>query len=484
MKTIKRIILILIVFSVIVSAFAEGVEERRNLIEQLSKENSNNSDSYSPEDGYRRIEKDMSSLTSLYKYLERNYLWEIDYQKVYESMADAMFKALGDKYTYYVSAEESSAYTERTTGKYGGIGISFTKTNLSYQDAADEKTLYPYVTQIFPGAPADNVGMSAGDLIIEIDGVNTVSLSAEDCAARMKGDEGTSVKLLIKRNEAQFEVVPVRAIVNTPSVTYGMVTEQVGYMRINQFYKQTLTDLADYLKQLVDDGMKGLIIDLRDCIGGDVQATIGIANLFIKDSDLLYVNYKDTSKSYSYVADQTLSLSPDIPIVILVNENTASSAEILSSTMRDNKRAVLIGTTTYGKGIMQAVSSYGTGKFSVTVAELLPPSNTPIHKVGVKPDIVVENITITQEQAEAYTELIKSGLLEKFTEEHPEYTKENVQLFIDQNPDIQLDKQLIQITLRNVYYNLMNPDKRPIVDTWFDPQVTESLKYLDNLISD
>ena len=484
MKTIKRIILILIVFSVIVSAFAEGVEERRNLIEQLSKENSNNSDSYSPEDGYRRIEKDMSSLTSLYKYLERNYLWEIDYQKVYESMADAMFKALGDKYTYYVSAEESSAYTERTTGKYGGIGISFTKTNLSYQDAADEKTLYPYVTQIFPGAPADNVGMSAGDLIIEIDGVNTVSLSAEDCAARMKGDEGTSVKLLIKRNEAQFEVVPVRAIVNTPSVTYGMITEQVGYMRINQFYKQTLTDLADYLKQLVDDGMKGLIIDLRDCIGGDVQATIGIANLFIKDSDLLYVNYKDTSKSYSYVADQTLSLSPDIPIVILVNENTASSAEILSSTMRDNKRAVLIGTTTYGKGIMQAVSSYGTGKFSVTVAEFLPPSNTPIHKVGVKPDIVVENITITQEQAEAYTELIKSGLLEKFTEEHPEYTKENVQLFIDQNPDIQLDKQLIQITLRNVYYNLMNPDKRPIVDTWFDPQVTESLKYLDNLISD
>ena len=483
-KNIKKIICFLFVFITAFSVFAEGVDERRSIIEQLSNNsNSSSGNKYSTAEGYARIEKDMASLTSLYKYIERNFLWDIDYQKIYEAMASAMFKSLDDRYSYYVTADESSDYMQRTTGKYGGIGIYFSKTNLQYQDKEDESTLYPYITQVFPASPADKVGLKAGDLILEIDGESTVSISPDDCAALMKGDENTTVNLKIKRGELIFDVSPVRAIINVPSVTYGMVTEEIGYMMINQFYQQTLNDLSDALTKLQNDGMKALIIDLRDCVGGNVQATINIANLFIKNADLLYVNYKDPSKSYSYKADSTLALSSDIPIAILVNKNTASSAEILSSAMRDNNRAVLIGTTTYGKGIMQAVSSYGTGNFSVTVAEFVPPSKTPIHKVGVEPDIVVDSIYIPSEQKDAYLELSTSDLIPSFVKNHPDYTMENVQLFIDENADLEVNKEIIEVLVRNEYYRNMPAENVPVADPWYDPQVKEAISYLNEKLS-
>lgn len=424
------------------------------------------------------IDMDMRKLTGLYKYLNKQYLWDIDYDAIYDAMATAMFETLGDQYSYYVKADNANDYEEETTGKYGGLGFYFSKNFINYQNAEDEQTLYCNVSQVFPNTPSARAGIHSGDMITHINGQDIIPLEATDCAKLIKGEPGSEVTVTIKRNGASFDVTMKREEITVPTVEYAMLTDKIAYMLILKFSSDTLSKVSTSLQELKKLGMKSLIIDLRDNPGGDVDVTLGIANYFIKDKDLLSVKYKNAADNVLYKASSEITVDNDVKIAILINGGTASSAEILSSALRDNGRATLIGTKTFGKGIMQIVAPYGNGYASITTASFIPPSGKEIHKIGVEPDIEVQPIIIEENEREAYKILLESKICENFVELNPKYTIANVEKFVAENRSSELKDDVLRIAVRNAYYQSMDYDLQPKADSWFDPQVKKAVEIL------
>ena len=483
----KKILIAFVVLAALAGTlFANGSpEEQRMFFENLMRNSqqpysttTTTSGSQKSSTGSEIISRDMATLERLYQYVEKNYLFDIDYDAVYEAMATAMFDALGDKYTYYVKAEQSEDYAEEVSGVYGGLGIYFSKTYVNYQDPDDEKTQYAVISQVFPNTPCSRAGLRTGDMIIEIDGESVVELEATDCAKRMKGEPGSSVQLTVKRGDTVFKLDLVSEVITVPTVEYEMIDGSTAYLRILEFSTNTYLSISNALDDLASKGMKKLIIDLRDNPGGDVDATLAIADLFIRDSDLLYITYKDPSKNVKYTATDSVSVSPDVEVAILVNGGTASSAEIFSSAMRDSGRAKLFGTKTYGKGIMQIISSFGDGYISVTTASFTGPSGDTIHKEGVKPDVEVEEISVLEEEMDAYTALIESKAVEKFVDSNPDFTDGNMLKFADQNADSGLRREVLILVARNEYLSRMNYDDRPLADIKYDIVCKTAYDYL------
>ena len=489
----KHLLVLVLLFFTVFSVFCSGSsEEQKQFLNSLpgfikqenqtfpSAVSSAKENQSSAARGNAIIDRDMASLTRLYKYLEQNYLWEIDYPTVYEAMATAMFDALGDQYTYYVKQEDSDDYKENVSGKYGGLGFYFSKTFTEYQDKEKEETLYININQVFPNTPAARAGMSAGDFITHINGESVIEKSANDCSAIMKGDVGEAVTVTIKRKNTSFDVTMIREVISVPDIEYSMIDSETGYLYILRFYAGTYLQVKNALTDLIKQGMKKLVIDLRDCPGGDVDSTLSIADMFISSQKLLTINYKDQTKVQTKWASAETLVSPSVKVAILINGGSASSAEIFSSTMRDNKRAVLIGQKSYGKGIMQAITMWGEADTSVTVASFIPPSGNEIHKIGVMPDIETESITVLEDEVDEYTELYKSDLIPKFVDKHPQYTKTNVELFVRQHPEITLRDTIVKLMVRNEYYLRMTYDQRPKVDKWFDVDIQKALEVLEN----
>ena len=495
----KRTIVLVLVFVVALgSIFANGSEEQllfekllRNQQTQTTTTTTTNTTSTSNSSKVTKqytntssamssqiISRDMESLERLYQYVNKYYLYDIDYDAVYDAMATALFDALEDKYTYYITAEESEEYSQEISGEYGGLGIYFSKTYTEYQDSEDESTLYCNITQVFSNTPSSKAGLKAGDMITHINGESVVELSANECAAKMKGEVGTTVDITIKRGDSSFTLTLTRAKVTVPTVEYGMLDGGVAYLKITEFSQSTLEAVEEALDSLEEDGMTSLIIDLRDNPGGDVDVTLSIADLFIDGGELLSVSYKDSTQNVTYKASEGTEVDEDVKIAILINEGTASSAEILSSTMRDNGRAKLFGTTSYGKGIMQQISSFGDGYTSVTIASFVPPSGKTIHGVGVEPDVEVEAITVQDDELEAYTTLVNGTEIEDFVKANPDFTDENVAKFVEQFKDTGLREEVLQILVRNEYYSQMDAEDRPIADVKYDNVCKAAYEYL------
>ena len=171
-------------------------------------------------------------------------------------------------------------------------------------------------------------------------------------------------------------------------------------------------------------------------------------------------------------------MDPSVKVAILINEGTASSAEILSSTMRDNGRAVLIGATTYGKGVMQQISSFGDGYTSITVASFVPPSGDTIQGEGVSPDIEVESLVVQDDEMDAYSELLNGTKIEEFVDSNPDYTAQNVSKFVDEFSYTGIRAEVLQVLARNEYYARMTTEERPLADIEYDPACKAAYEYL------
>ncbi len=483
----KKIVLTLIVLTLFAGLlFANGTPEEQKFFENLMRNSqpvypSSTSTRGSSSTGSEIISRDMATLERLYQYVDQNFLYDIDYEAVYEAMATALFDALGDKYTYYVKAEESDDYQEEVSGVYGGLGIYFSKTYVDYQDPDDEATIYALITQVFPNTPSSKAGLRAGDYIIAIDDEPVNEKEATECAKMMKGTPGTSVNLTIKRGDSTFTLSLTREIITVPTVEYDMIEgTTTAYLRILEFSNSTYKAIGDALKDLASQGMQKLIIDLRDNPGGDVDVTLSIADMFISNSNLLSISYKDTSKNVTYVANNGVTVSPDVEVAILVNGGTASSAEIFSSAMKDNGRAVLFGTQTYGKGVMQVISSFGTGYTSITTASFVGPAGKTIHGEGVEPDFVIEDLAVTDDELEAYTELINSKAVEQFVDQNPEYSTANISKFAAEHADSGIREEVLLLVARNEYLLRMTYDERPLVDIVYDDVCKAAYEYLQD----
>jgi len=413
------------------------------------------------------IERNMATLTRLYKQVEENFLYDIDHEAVYNAMATALFEALNDKYSVFVPSENVEHFEEEMDGVFGGIGILFSK--------PDE---YILIEQVYQNTPASNAGLEAKDRITGINGEDISELSSTECSKLMRGEIGTTVVLTILRNETTFDVELKRALISVPAVEYGFISGKIGYIYISNFYSSTTNEVSDALSDMTSKGMESLIIDLRECPGGIVDEALKIADMFISDAELLKTSYKNSSKDVVYWANKTILVDPSVEVVILVDGGTASSAEILSATMKDNNRATIIGSKTFGKGIMQAVASFGNSEYKLTTANYFPPSGYKIHENGLIPDIEVSGVEISEEDMDKYLEFVKSPLISQHIKEYPAYTKENIELFVTLHPEIELDPLIIECVVRNNYLATIPYDERPIADTWFDTALITAIEFL------
>lgn len=297
--------------------------------------------------------------------------------------------ALDDPYTRHMDAIAFENMMNTTTGIYGGIGLSV-------------GILEDRVTVVSPikGTPGERAGLRRGDKIIAIDGKDTTYMTLDEAVSLMRGQENTELDLTIQRDEEVFEVHIIRELINVESVPeYKIIDEEykIGYVEITNFSDRTYDELMGALKSLDRQGQRGLIIDLRNNPGGTLNAALQVANEFVSDAPLLYLEDKEGNRTPFDSID--VAKRKPIPTVVLINGGSASASEIVSGALQDNGLATLVGTTTFGKGLVQSLYPLRDGSaLTVTEQGYLTSGGKDINGVGIEPDIVVE---LTEEEEEA-----------------------------------------------------------------------------------
>ncbi|MEM7796220.1 MAG: carboxyl-terminal processing protease CtpA [Cyanobacteria bacterium P01_C01_bin.118] len=312
--------------------------------------------------------------------------WEDAYQA-----AETMLKKLDDPYTRFLPPEQYQSLQTNTSGELLGVGL---------QIAKDDNNQHLRVIAPIVGSPAERAGLSPRDEIVAINGVPTTSFSLDEAAARMRGPAGTIVTLAIDRKDADsFEVNLTRERINLNPVfseLRGEGDHKIGYIRLGQFNGNAVEDLRDALIKLDRQSAAGYILDLRNNPGGLLQAGIEIARLWLDQGTIVYtVNRQGILESFEAGTDSLTQA----PLVLLVNGGTASASEILAGALQDNKRAALVGETTFGKGLIQSLFDlpHGSG-LAVTVAKYETPDHHDINKLGITPDQTVTTEPLTREQ--------------------------------------------------------------------------------------
>ena len=326
-----------------------------------------------------------SKSTDLEKYLKRikstinrYYLWndQIDEEKLKEGAIKGYVEGLGDEYTEYIPAEEMEDYTENITGNFVGIGIYM----IADKDSGRVVVYYP-----IPESPAEKAGVKAGDQIISVDGTEYTADDFNTIADYIKGEEGTTVNLEVERNGERIKFEIKREKINTNPITIEMLENNIGYLKLPSFDEDTSKDFEEKVKELQSQGAQSLVIDLRNNGGGIVSEATDIADMLLdKGQTIISTVDKDDKKEITY---SKKSPTFTMPITVLVNENSASASEILACSLKDNERAKIVGTKTYGKGIIQTLLSLTDGSgLKITTEEYYTPKGTTIHKVGIDPD--------------------------------------------------------------------------------------------------
>jgi len=304
---------------------------------------------------------------------------EITQKELIHGALEGMMKSLDDPHSNYFSKDQMTSFTEDIKGEYAGVGMVVTQ---------EEK----YLTVVSPieGTPSSKAGMKAKDKIIKIEETSTFDLDLSDCVDLLKGKPGTDVVITVLREgvEKPFKVTLKRAIIELKYVKYEMLEDKVGYLRITQFGERVTEDAKKAMKELTDLGAESIILDLRNNPGGALSEAIGVSSIFVEKSPIVTVRdksgreqvYKSLGHSYS-----------DLPIIVLVNEGSASASEIVAGAIKDHKRGLLLGEKTFGKGSVQNLLPLVDGDaLKLTIAKYYTPSGECIHHKGIKPDIEVK----------------------------------------------------------------------------------------------
>lgn len=324
------------------------------------------------DDNYFEMTKNIRIMSSIYDNINTYYVDEPAPGDLMKKGIDAMLRSL-DPYTVYIPESDIEDYRFMTTGQYGGIG-SLIKT----------KDNHVIISEPYENSPAAKAGLKAGDVLLEIDGKSIVGKSSQEMSPILKGEAGTELKVKYQRGDKINEVVIIREVIQVPDVPYyGMIDEEIGYVNLSSFTSTASLNVGKALNKLKDSsGMKKVIFDLRGNGGGLLHEAVNIVNFFVP-KDQLVVSTKGRISELN--RDYKTNNSPfdlDMPIVVLVDDHSASASEIVSGTLQDLDRAVIIGMNTYGKGLVQQTKDINFGsKIKLTVAKYYTPSGRCIQKL-------------------------------------------------------------------------------------------------------
>ena len=335
------------------------------------------------------------TLKGIEEIIDKYYLKDVDEQKAIDGAIQGYIEALGDEYTEYIPADEMEEYTQDIMGNFVGIGI--------YMIQNTEDNTIEVVSPI-KDSPAEKAGILPGDKIVGVDGVKDNGDEMDTAANKIKGEEGTTVKIEIKRGEENLTFDIERAKVITNPVLSEKLENNIGYLQITSFDEGTAEDFKNKFNSLKDQGITSLIIDLRNNGGGIVEEALEIIDYIVpKGKEILITVDKEQKEEIEKSKDDILI---DMPIVVLVNEYSASASEIVAGALKDLNEATLVGKTTYGKGVIQQLLSLSNGAgLKVTVEEYYTPNRTKIDGVGIKPneevnlpETVTSPLIVTREQ--------------------------------------------------------------------------------------
>lgn len=319
----------------------------------------------------------------MYELLDENFLYEIDEEALRDGMYQGLMSALGDPYSTYYNEEDLTSFEETTTGKYYGIGV---------QVSQNMTTGVITMVKPFKGAPGYEAGILPNDILVKVNGVEVTGVDLTEVVGMIKGEEGTTVELtLMREGEPDYIVVDVeRRQVETPTVEIEMLENNVGYMLITGFEEVTAKQFLNGIGELSTQGMEGLVIDLRNNPGGRLDVVVNMLDMILPEGILVYTEDKDGNRDNEMYSNKQYVL--DVPLVVLVNGESASASEIFAGDIQDFKAGIVVGTQTYGKGIVQSVYMLEDGQTAVkmTVSSYYTHAGRNIHEVGITPDIVVE----------------------------------------------------------------------------------------------
>ena len=311
--------------------------------------------------------------------VDEHYLEEVDESKLTDDMLKGLMNGLDDDYAAYYTADEYKEIMNTTQGDYRGVGMIM-------QQYADTKEVL--IVGVYEGTPAETAGIKAGDILEEVDDMVCTENDLNVIAAAIKNGEGDTVHMKLRRDDEEYEVDVEKAEIEVPVVGGKMLEDNIGYIQIAQFTSLTSDQFAEYYKQLTDEGMTSLIVDLRNNPGGLLDSVVDTLRQILPEGMIVYTQTKDgTKKEYTCEGETPIS----IPLVVLVNENSASASEIFAGAVHDHEIATLVGTKTFGKGIVQQTFPFTDGSaIKMTIAKYYTPNGVCIHGEGITPDVEVE----------------------------------------------------------------------------------------------
>lgn len=322
--------------------------------------------------------KVQSKLELLENYIRNCYLNEIDEKKLEDYLYYGLVAGLGDPYAAYFNEEETRSLMDSSVGSYCGIGAVFSQ-NIS--------TGVVTVSKIYEGFSAYEAGILPEDILYKVEGEEITGQDLTNIVTKIKGEEGTEVTVTMLRGEEEIDFTMKRMEVEVPTVVSKMLEGQTGYIQIEEFDSVTAQQFSEALSTLKEEGMESLIIDLRNNGGGSVDAVCSIADELLPEGLIMYTEYADGERSDRNSDAECLEL----PMAVLINGNSASASEILAGALKDYGVATVIGTQSFGKGIVQSVIDLQDGTaLKLTTAKYYTPNGNNIHGIGIAPDVEID----------------------------------------------------------------------------------------------
>lgn len=359
----------------------------------------------------RLTDEDLEVIKEVYNSIQVNYIEEVSKTDLLTGALKGLVDAVGDPYSEYLNAEESTSFEEDFQDSFEGIGVQFMMEN-------------GRVTVISPidGTPAGEAGLLPNDIILEADDVDLTDMNTNEVVKLIRGPKDSEVKLLIQRNNSTFEVTLIRATIPNISVTGELDKDhpEIGHIKISQFADHTYDELVDSVQDLRSQGATRLIIDLRMNPGGLLDSALNIGNMFLEDGEMIMqISERNSDENTEFVANERAFGSFKItePFTVLIDEGSASASEILAAAVQENTDAKLIGQTSFGKGTVQTIlNPTELGELKLTSAKWLTPSGNWIHDVGIEPEILVEDSPVAKSLLMNSNETLELGISNEFVE--------------------------------------------------------------------
>jgi carboxyl-terminal processing protease len=377
--------------------------------------------------------QELEAFTLVFGDIKQLYVDEIDNKKIFTNAIKGMVSGL-DPHSVYLEPKEQKSLMESTSGKFGGLGIVISKKDDGIQ-----------VISPIDDTPAYKAGIQAGDLIITIDDKPVKGMTLEDGVDLMRGEPGTKIKItILRKKQKPFVVEITREIITIISVKSHLLEENIGYVRIASFQNPTAKLVEEAIEELTEENegqLDSLILDLRNNPGGVLHSSIAVSNLFIDDVGLVVYTEGRIKSSNLKFKTKRGDIMQESPIVVLINEGSASASEIVAGALQDHKRAIIMGSTSFGKGSVQTIIELDNGYgLKVTTARYYTPNGRSIQAKGIVPDIELKNIDLEKEKEKPVVSFKENDLSGHLEQENPKKMSEEEIIEVQEKNHAELDK--------------------------------------------